>query len=57
MRPFVDGYIWMLDGIRAEKGCSEACPKNIKGSAGIGLVDIIDDGERERAVGAELGHA
>ena len=57
MRPFVDGYIWMLDGIRAEKGCSEACPKNIKGSAGIGLVDIIDDGERERAVEVELGHA
>jgi hypothetical protein len=47
----------MLDGICAEKDCSEACPKNIKGSAGIGLVDIIDDGERESAVGVELGHA
>jgi len=57
VRRFIDGYIWMLDGICAEKDCSEACPKNIEGSAGNRLVGIIDDGERERAVGAELGHA
>jgi hypothetical protein len=39
------------------KNCSEAYPKNIKGTTGIGLVDIIDDSERERAIGAELGYA
>ena len=53
----MDWYVWMLDGICAQNDCNEACPKNIEGSAGNRLVGIIDDGERERAVGAELGHA